>query len=130
MLTEQLQRQPDVYIPVLIPSEFKPAGKYNIGITAGIETTLAAPNWIEGLNKMNMNIVPSEHAKLVFEQTKYNQKNQQGTITGQVANTKPIEVLFEGIDTNIYKKTETIDQSVEDIMSKVEEDFAFLVVGH
>ena len=33
-------KQPDVWMQITIPSEFQPIGKYNIGVTAGIETTL------------------------------------------------------------------------------------------
>ena len=70
----QLPKQPDIWIQVTIPNEFQAVGKYNIGITAGIETTICDPSWIEGLNRMDLNIVPSQHAKNVFintNQTKY-----------------------------------------------------------
>jgi hypothetical protein len=46
-LREPLNRQPDVFIQISIPNEFNPIGKYNIGMTAGIETTAAAGEWIE-----------------------------------------------------------------------------------
>jgi hypothetical protein len=42
----ELPRQPDVYIQVSVPSEFQKVGKFNIGYTAGIETTLASQEWI------------------------------------------------------------------------------------
>jgi hypothetical protein len=42
-LTTQLYRQPDLYIQITVPNEFRKVGKYNIGITAGIETTKCAP---------------------------------------------------------------------------------------
>ena len=35
----QLDRQPDIYVDIRIPNEFETHGKFNIGITAGIETT-------------------------------------------------------------------------------------------
>jgi hypothetical protein len=38
-----ITRQPDIHIQVSVPNEFQPHGKYNIGITAGIETTVCAP---------------------------------------------------------------------------------------
>ena len=34
-----LERQPDIYVDIRIPNEFQTWGKFNIGITAGIETT-------------------------------------------------------------------------------------------
>lgn len=43
LLTSNLNKQPDLFIKISIPNEFQPHGKYNIGITAGIETT--TPKW-------------------------------------------------------------------------------------
>ena len=40
-----LPKQPEVWIQITVPNEFQPVGKYNIGITAGIETTIAHPIW-------------------------------------------------------------------------------------
>ena len=64
--SNQLPKKPEVWAQVTVPNEFQPIGKYNIGFTAGIETTICAPQWIEGLNRMDMNIVSSNHAKEVF----------------------------------------------------------------
>ena len=64
--TGNIDRKPDVFVQLSVPNEFTPHGKFNIGITAGIETTICAAQWIEGLNRMDMNIVPSQHAKNVF----------------------------------------------------------------
>ena len=66
-LTQPLNKQPDLFIQISIPNEFQPPGKYNIGITAGIETTMASGQFVDGLNRMNMNIVTSNHVKKVFE---------------------------------------------------------------
>jgi hypothetical protein len=73
----QLPKQPDVWIQVTVPNEFQAVGKFNIGVTAGIETTLCAAPWIEGLNKMNLNLVSSQHAKSVFENSKFEKRNNQ-----------------------------------------------------
>jgi len=128
----QLPRQPDVWIQVTVPNEFQPVGKFNIGITAGIETTLCAPTWIDGVNKMNLTLVSSEHAKRVFEQSAFEQRDKN---TNQLVKTvkleKPVEVLFEGVDTNIYQKLDAINESeVWDVLDTIEEDFNFLYVGH
>mgnify|MGYP003350592308 CR=1 FL=1 len=40
----QLQ-QPELFVSISIPTEFEPLGKYNIGITAGIETSVASLQW-------------------------------------------------------------------------------------
>ena len=66
----QFPKQPDVWIQVTVPNEFQKVGRLNIGITAGIETTHASQEFIEGMNRMDFNIVPSEHAKAVFLNTK------------------------------------------------------------
>jgi len=128
----QLPRQPDVWIQVTVPNEFQPVGKFNIGITAGIETTLCAPTWIDGVNRMNLTLVSSEHAKKVFEQSAFEQRDKN---TNQLVKTvkleKPVEVLFEGVDTNIYQKLDAINESeVWDVLDTIEEDFNFLYVGH
>ena len=49
----QMDRQPDIYVDIRIPNEFQQVGKFNIGITAGIETTAVSQAWIEGCNKMD-----------------------------------------------------------------------------
>jgi glycosyltransferase involved in cell wall biosynthesis len=128
----QLPRQPDCWIQITVPNEFQPVGKFNIGITAGIETTLCAPEWIDGINRMNLTLVSSEHAKKVFEQSAFEQRDQQsGQIVRQVKLEKPIEVLFEGVDTSIYEKIDAVnDSEVWDVLDSIEEEFNFLYVGH
>lgn len=131
MLKEPLQKQPDIYIPILVPNEFKPIGKFNVGITAGIETTICDPKWIDGMNRMQLNIVPSEHAKTVFENTKFKRKdNRTNQIVGELQYNGPIEVLFEGVDTKIYKQTNEISKTINNTLNEIKEDFCFLFVGH
>ena len=43
---------------------------------------------------------------------------------------KPILVLFEGVDTEIYKNTAETDNDVTKFLDEVEPDFNFLFVGH
>ena len=61
-----LQQQPDVWVQITVPNEFQPVGKFNIGVSAGIETTLYPGEFIEGNNRMNLNLVSSEHSKNVL----------------------------------------------------------------
>ena len=127
----QLDKQPDIHIHIVVPNEFQQVGKFNIGITAGLETTLCPPEWIEGLNRMNLNIVPAKFIKenlmkITFD--KHDQKTQQKV--GEVKCTTPIEVLFEGADTNIYKPTKEFSKDLVDTLEEIEEDFCFLFVGH
>ena len=131
ILTQPLTKQPDVHLEIRVPNEFQRIGKYNIGITAGMETTLVSREWIEGVNRTDLVIVPSEHSKQVFEATNYNKVNQQTQqVEGNLKVEKPIEVLFEGADTNIYKKTKTIPSELDKTFSDIKEDFCFLFVGH
>ena len=124
----QIPKQPEVWAQVTVPNEFQPIGKYNIGFTAGIETTLCAPQWIEGLNRMDLNIVSSNHAKQVFENSKFEQHDQRtNQKIGVVELQKPVEVLFEGADLNKYfpsKEKSSIN------LDEVKESFAYLFVGH
>ena len=130
METPELPKQPDINVQVTVPTEFQQVGKYNIGITAGIETTQASPQWIEGCNRMDLVIVPSEHSKDVFKKSTYSQKNPQGQVSKVLELTTPIEVLFEGVDTEIYKKTKDIPLTIKDELNKISDKFNFLYVGH
>jgi intein/homing endonuclease len=57
----------DVSIQLQLPSEWNPfLANYNIGITAGVETTICNPQWIEAINRMDLVIVPSEFTKKTF----------------------------------------------------------------
>ena len=132
----QLDKQPDIYVDIRIPNEFETHGKFNIGITAGIETTAVSQNWLECCNKMDLVIVPSEHSKTGFVNTIYdkvqNTQDGQQQKVGELKLEKPIEVLFEGSDEDVYKPLEkddidsTVYKLIEDI---VPEKFAFLFVG-
>jgi len=126
-----LPRQPDIHIHIVIPNEFQPMAKYNIGITAGLEMTVCPPQWIEGMNRMNMNIVPSTFVKNIMSTIAYDvQDEQTKQKKGELKNEKPIEVLFEGTDTNIYKKTNEFSKELLEEFKKVDDTFNFLYVGH
>jgi glycosyltransferase involved in cell wall biosynthesis len=125
----QLPKQPEIWMQITIPNEFQPIGKYNIGVTAGIETTVSPGDWIEGINRMNLTLTSSEHSKDTFVKTilaKVDQRTNQQI--GQVKVEKPIEVLFEGADTNIYKVLEEDGEGID--LSSIKESFCFLFVGH
>jgi len=132
----QMDKQPDIYVDIRIPNEFETFGKVNIGITAGIETNAVSQKWIEGCNKMDLVIVPSEHSKAGFINTMYDKVqqlpdgNQQKV--GELKLEKPMEVVFEGSNEDIYKplKVDEIDSDFYDMLNeKVPEKVAFLSVG-
>jgi len=123
----QLPAKPKIWAQVTIPNEFQPVGDYNIGFTAGIETTVCNPTWIEGLNRMDLNVVSSNHAKEVFQNLKFDTQDQQGQKIGEIFLKKPVEVLFEGADLSTYfpsKEKNSIN------LDSIEENFAYLFVGH
>lgn len=126
-----LPRQPEIYVTVSVPNEFQPIGRYNIGITAGIESTMCSAQWIEGLNRMDLNIVPSNHSKEVFSKTIWKKHHQQtNEVLGQLTLQKPVEVLFEGVNTDIFKKTNVIPQTLTSEMKNIKSSFNYLFVGH
>ena len=117
---------PDIYIQVTVPNEFRRYGKFNIGITAGIETTVAPRDWIDGCNEMDLIIATSNFSKDVLLSTSYNEVNKNtNELINQHKINKPVEVLFEGVDTKIYN-----DNVNPEFKLDIKEDFAFLFVGH
>ena len=131
-----LSRQPDIYIDIRIPNEFQQHGKFNIGITAGIETNAVSGKWLECCNKMDLIIVPSEHSKKGFTNTIYdavrNLPDGKQQKMGDLKLQKPIEVLFEGAEENDYRpleKDEMNQEFFDKINKLIPEKFAFLFVG-
>ena len=125
----QLPKQPEIWMQITVPNEFHRVGKYNIGVTAGIETTLSPGDFIDGANRMDLTLTSSEHSKSTFINTilqKVDQRTNQ--VVGELKIEKPIEVLFEGADINVYKPLDKVSLFPE--LSNIKEDFAFLFVGH
>ena len=125
-ITTKLDKQPDIYIQVSVANEFRKVGKYNIGITAGVETTLAPQEFLQGSNQMDLIITPSEFTKDILLKTKYTQvdKNTQQPV-GELKLEKPVEVLFEGVNIDVFNS-----KSSSSILDSVDTDFNFLFVGH
>ena len=128
---KQMTEQPDIWMQITVPNEFNPVGKYNIGITAGIETTQAAPQWIEGCNRMDLVIVPSQHSKYTLERSTYDKKEREtDEVVEQLKIQNSIEVLFEGLDTKFFNKTKEIPKTIKETLDVIPEDFCFLYCGH
>ena len=132
LMTEpRLPRQPDIHFHIVVPNEFMVNAKYNIGITAGIESTVVHQTWLEGANRMDLLLVPSNFTKQGFINTTFQRVDQQ---TGQkgpdLKLEKAIEVLFEGADLNIYKKTNEFSPDIVSEFEKIPERFNFLYTGH
>ena len=122
----QLPSQPEIWMQITVPNEFQPIGKYNIGCTAGIETTIAPAEWIEGCSRMNLILGSSEHTIKVLKDSKFEKRDQQTNQTvGHIEWKGDSEVIFEGANTDVYKPVKsTFD------LSNIKEEFAYLFVGH
>ena len=106
-----------------------PLGKYNIGITAGLEASIIPQAWIVGCNKMDLVLCSSKFSSDVMKTTEYTNKE-----TGEVLKiVKKVDVLFEGADTDIYKKlsgSQMVSKELKEAMDSVKENWNFLFVGH
>jgi len=124
-IVTRVTTMPDIYIQVTVPNEFQKLGKVSIGVTAGIETTVAPKDWIDGCNRMDHIITTSNFSKEVLLSTIYDEND---LVTNQLIKKykieKPISILFEGVDTNLY------NNEYKNFDLNIKEDFAFLFVGH
>ena len=130
LTSPQLPKQPDLHLHIVVPNEFTPVAKKNIGVTAGIETTVPVPQWIEGMNRMDLNIVTSEFTKQGFQNASFEFQDEKTGQKGQVKIVKPMEVLFEGVDTNEYYETTDMDEYITEAFDKIDTNFNFLFTGH
>ena len=127
-IVPQLTQQPDIWMQITVPNEFQKVGKYNIGVTAGIETTICDASWIEGCNRMDLILVSAQHAKKVFEDSIFSiQDPNTKQVTGELRLSTKVEVLFEGADIEKYTP---LALPVKLDLSDIDEAFCYLVVGH
>ena len=90
-IVTKFEGMPDIYIQVTVPNEFRRYGKFNIGITAGIETTVAPKDWIDGCNVMDLIITTSNFSRDVLLSTVYNENEKTtGRLVKQHKIEKPI----------------------------------------
>lgn len=129
ILREPLHERPEAHMHVSLPNAFQPRGRFNVGITAGIETTVPHVDWIKGLNRMDVSFVPSNFSKDVFRQVVFIEKRADGG-QEQVRMTRPIEVVFEGVDTAVFRKTDEPCIEIDRPLAHIPESFCFLMVGH
>jgi glycosyltransferase involved in cell wall biosynthesis len=131
IIIKKEDRKPNVWIQITVPNEFNPVGDYNIGVTAGVETSMMPPECIEGMNRMDKVLVSANFAKSITENSIYDKKDQKtNQLLGQLKMEKPIEVLFEGIDLNVYNNKAKSEPRIDEMMKDVKESFCFLFVGH
>ena len=109
--TQKQKQLYDVTIQLQLPNEWCPElGKFNIGMTAGVEADRCNPKWVEHVNKMSLVLVPSEFSKTGFMNS------------GHV--TTPILVVPEAFPDSILKA-----DSLPALDFAPETKFNFLVFG-
>lgn len=103
----------DASIQIQLPNEWNTSlAKFNVGITAGVETDKCNPAWIENCNAMDAVIVPSKHTESCFRNT------------GAITASKGLHVIPEAYSEAISKNEKT---SVDDISFST--SFNFLLFG-
>ena len=109
----------DMSIQVTIPNEWETIAPYNVGVTAGIETTKVSPVWLERANMMDKIITISEHSKYVFENTTYQgfHKDTQQPMTLKCET--PIDIVHYPVK----------DQTAENVELDLKHDFNYLMVS-
>ena len=99
----------DISFQVQLPNEWDPTlAKFNIGISAVVETDICNPKWLDACNRMDLIIVPSQHAA--------NALNNSGYVE------TPIEVVGECFYPEIENNPPPLDVEFET-------SFNFLLVG-
>lgn len=113
----------DLYVMVSIPNEFQRKAKFNVLVTAGIEADRLKTEWIDGCNRADLVVVPSNFSAAGVRKTVVTIVDQNKQ-TKENKFAKLITVVPEGVDTNIYNPT-----VVSNIPLNINTDFNFLFVG-
>ena len=99
----------DATFQLQLPDEWNPElGKFNVGISAFVETDKCNPAWVEMCNKMDKVVVPSTFTKNVVRRS------------GMLKNT--VEVIPEWFNENIHEENITN-------LECVDSDYNYLIVG-
>ena len=122
----KMDKSPEIWIQITVPNEFQRIGKFNIGVTAGIESTVPPIEFIKGCNNMDLNLVSSNFTKNTFRNVGFEEKDKNGVVQNVIQLQKPMEVLFEGLDLDAYYK----DSKKSGLLENIEESFCFLFTGH
>lgn len=102
----------DLSLQLQLPNEWDTSiAKFNVGITAGVETNFCNPSWINDCNKMDMIIVPSKHTE--------NSLRASGEIT------VPVKIVPESFCDEILNH----DPNKNKVDIKFSTNFNFLIFG-
>ena len=111
----------DASVQVSIPNEWEKLAPVNVGVTAGIETTKVAVQWLEKGNIVDHIIVPSDHSKNVYEATSYD------VVINETQQRIPNYKCQTPITTVSYPAKEF--ESAKDLSLDLETDFNFVSVA-
>jgi len=124
-----ITQQPDLWIQITIPNEMMRNGKVNVLITAGTEASSPPKEFVEGCNRADFVITPSEFTKRILELASFEIKDKNsGQVTGHLKVEKPLYTLFEGLETNKFSKGLPVISTVKDLIN-IPQEFAFLSTG-
>ena len=125
-LVPNLDHKPDIWIQITVPNEFQSVGNFNIGVTAGMETTLVHQSWLDGCNRMDLVLTSSTHSVNTFKNTTYEERDTRANkVVRTIKLEKPIDIIFEGVDLSKYNRDcDKIN------LSEITEQFCYLLVGH
>lgn len=121
VLMHKKQLSVDISLQITIPNEFQKIAPINIGYTAGIETNMVAPVWLQkGNEEVDKILVVSNHAKQSYIKTNAEAiNNQTGEKVSYKLNT-PVEVVWENTDRKAPEEIPGLQMNT---------DFNFLMVS-
>ena len=95
IILDKQDKKPNVWIQISVPNEFQAVGDYNIGVTAGVETTIMPPECLEGINRMNKVLTSSQFSKDVMKASVYDKNDKEsGKTVSKLELTTQVEVLY------------------------------------
>ena len=109
----------DMSVQVSIPNEWEQIAPYNIGVTAGIETTKVSPVWLERCNLMDKVVTISNHSKESLLNTVYQGVHRQTKQPMTLKCEAPVEIVHYPL-----KEVE-----IEELDLSLEYDFNYLMVS-
>lgn len=109
----------DICIHLGMPGEFKTLGRYNIGITAGVETNICPKDFLIGCNKMDLIIVPSEFTRHTLTTTTHDEIKCETEVV----------VVPETVDKIFYHENSVESKTLSTRLDIIKESFCFLFVG-
>jgi glycosyltransferase involved in cell wall biosynthesis len=110
----------DISIQTTIPNEFENLATKNFGYTAGIETTLPSPTWVNQCNGMDGVIVVSNHSKNVLQNARFEGVNED---TGEKI------ILESTAQFNAVNYPVKTFENLPDLNLELETSFNFLTVA-